>query len=84
MELVDIIGFAGAAALLTGYYCVSKGIWKSGALRFQLVNLTGSVGILVNALHYGAYPAVILNIAWSVVALTSVLHIAWRYRAIDD
>lgn len=59
--LVDLIGWAGAGALLAAYWRVSTRRTDGAAVSYQTLNLIGSVLVLLNSLYHGAYPSVAIN-----------------------
>lgn len=67
--LVDIIGWIGAAALLVAYALVSTRRVEGDSTVYQTMNLVGSVLLIVNTVHYGAYPSSFLNLVWGAVAI---------------
>lgn len=71
--LVDVIGWIGAAALLSAYALVSSGRLHGRGLGFQVLNLVGAVGLLVNGAYHGAWPSVGLNSVWLVVGVLALL-----------
>lgn len=70
--LVDVAGWLGAGALLSAYALVSSGRLRGRAIGFQLLNLAGAVGLLVNGVYHGAWPSAGLNSVWLVVGLTAL------------
>ncbi len=68
----SIIGFIGAALILVGYWQVSRGIWQGKGKAFQLVNLLGSALLVWYSLLLAAYPVVVLNAVWLVVAVVAL------------
>lgn len=70
--LVDVVGWVGAAALLGAYALVSAGRIDGRGGGFQLLNLVGAVGLLVNGAYHGAWPSVGLNAVWFVVGLLAL------------
>lgn len=73
--LVDVVGWVGAGALLGAYVLVSSGRLHGSSLAFQLLNLLGAVGLLVNGAYHGAWPSVGLNSVWFVVGLLALLRL---------
>ena len=67
--LIDIIGWIGAGMLLYAYARVSSGRWSGRSVPFQLLNVGGSIGFIVNSGYHGAYPSVFVNIIWAAIAL---------------
>ena len=74
--LVDIIGWAGAGALLVGYGLVSADRLTGTSLGYQALNVLGSLGLIVNSFYYGAFPSFGLNIVWIGIGLFAL----WRSR----
>jgi hypothetical protein len=67
--LYDIIGWGGATLILAAYFLVSTKKLQPTSKEFQLLNLFGAIGIVVNSLHYRAFPSVGLNAVWILIAL---------------
>ena len=67
--LIDIIGWIGAGMLLYAYARVSSGSWSGQSMAFQLLNVVGSIGFIINSGYHGAYPSVFVNIVWAGIAL---------------
>ena len=76
---MDTAGWVGAAALLLGYGLVSAGHLSGRSTGFQLLNLVGSLGLLVNGIWHGAWPSAALNAVWLVIGLAAVRRLA-RHR----
>jgi hypothetical protein len=70
--MVDLLGWAGAAALLTAYWMVSTQRTRGTAMAYQALNLIGSVLVLVNSLYYGAYPSVAVNLVWILIGVYAI------------
>lgn len=77
---VDIIGWIGAALLLSAYGAVSLGRWQGRSAMFQIFNALGSGGLIVNSMYYGAYPSVALNIVWILIAVWAIFGVPRRPR----
>lgn len=65
--VVDVVGWIGALSLLSAYALVSAGRLDGRGYGFQLLNLVGAVGLLVNGVYHGAWPSAGLNTVWLVV-----------------
>jgi hypothetical protein len=70
--LVDVLGWAGAVALLSAYWLVSTRRTDGASLWYQLLNLLGAVLVLANSLYYGAYPSVAVNAVWILIGLYAI------------
>ena len=64
-----IIGWAGAALILLAYLLVSTKKLSSVSKEFQLLNLFGAVGIVINSSVHRAFPSVGLNVVWAIIAV---------------
>jgi hypothetical protein len=73
--MIDIIGWIGAASLLVAYALVSTRRLTGDSTIYQLLNVGGSVLLIINSFFYGAYPSVGINIAWIAIAFSALL---WR------
>ena len=73
--LGEIVGWYGAIAIVIAYALVSFSILTPTSVIFQLLNLTGGLGIIVNSFLHKAYPPAILNTIWSIIAIIAILKI---------
>ena len=69
---IDMIGWVGAALLLTAYVLVSTERWRGRSFRFQLSNALGSACLIANTIYYEAYPSAVVNIVWVVIAICTL------------
>ena len=67
--IIGLVGWIGAAALLTAYWMVSTRRADGASTLYQALNLIGSVLVLLNSFYYGAYPSVVVNGVWIVIGL---------------
>jgi len=70
---VDLIGWAGAVLVLTAYLMVSTRRLGGESGRYQLMNLLGSIALIVNTLYYRAYPSTFVNLAWMTIAIYTLM-----------
>lgn len=71
--LIDIVGWAGAVALLGAYALVSTRRLEGDALSYQLLNLTGGALLIANSFYYGAFPSVGVNMVWIGIAVFAIV-----------
>ena len=62
--LIEFIGWAGAALVLAAYALVSTGRVRAQSWTYQLLNISGAFGLVVNSWWYGAIPSVVVNVIW--------------------
>ncbi len=77
--LIDILGWIGAIALLVAYALISAKRVEGDSPGYQLLNLVGSLLLILNTLYYGAYPSSFLNLFWIAVALYSLRKVIGKY-----
>jgi hypothetical protein len=73
--LYEIIGWAGTLAILFAYFLLSFHKISSNSKEYQLLNLFGAMGIIVNSAIHGALPSVALNTAWLIIAMYALYKI---------
>ena len=76
--LVETIGWYGMAAILLAYILVSFKVIASDSATFQLLNLTGALGVAVISIRQKAKQPAALNLVWAVVALVALVQLAIR------
>jgi hypothetical protein len=74
-KFAEICGWYGMVALIVAYFLVSFGIIDGQGLVFQLINLTGGVGLLVVAASKGVTQSVILNFFWAIIGLAAIMRL---------
>jgi hypothetical protein len=72
---VYIFGWYGAAAILAAYALLSFDILTATGLVYQLLNMTGAMGIALASFSKRDYPPVALNVVWVMIALFALLRI---------
>ncbi len=76
--LIDIFGWIGAAGLLIAYALVSAKRVEGDSTGYQLLNTVGSIFLMINTIHYGAYPSALLNLFWLGVAIYAMRKVIFR------
>lgn len=74
-NIIEIVGWYGVAAILTAYFLLSFDYTSSDSIVFQLLNLSGAVGIIIDAWKDKNYQPVLLNIVWAVIAVIAILNL---------
>ena len=72
--LIDIAGWLGAALLLLAYFLVSTGRARGSSIRYQALNIVGSILLGSNAFYYGAMPSVGIDVAWIGIGVLALVH----------
>lgn len=72
-KLIEMIGWYGVVAILLAYALVSFGCISSKGYVYQLLNLTGALGVLVISIIKKAHQPAVLNFAWAVIAFIAII-----------
>ena len=72
--IVNIIGWLGSAAVVLAYALVSTNRVNGDSLLYQLLNLFGSIFLIVNTVYLGALPSAFVNMMWVGIAVFAL----WR------
>jgi hypothetical protein len=71
--LIDVVGWAGVAALLVAYVLVSTKRMEGDSMGYQLLNMAGAALLIANSFYYGAYPSVGVNVIWIGIAVFALV-----------
>ena len=71
--LIDIGGWIGAVALLSAYALVSNRRLAGDSIRFQSLNVIGSVLLALNSGYHGAMPSVVVNGVWILIGAVALI-----------
>lgn len=74
-RLAEFCGWYGMLALIVAYFLVSFGVIDGEGLIFQLINLTGGIGLLIVAASKGVLQSVILNFFWAAIGVVAIARI---------
>jgi hypothetical protein len=66
---VEVIGWIGAALILGSYALISAGKVRAESLTYQLMNVLGAAGFVVNSGWNGALPSAAMNVIWIGIGL---------------
>jgi hypothetical protein len=61
---VEVIGWAAAALILGAYALLSAGRLRAESISYQLMNIIGAAGFVVNSGWNGALPSAAMNVVW--------------------
>jgi hypothetical protein len=77
MALYDLVGFAGAAIIITVYFANQQRWLRSDDWRYPLANLIGSVLILVSLYFEWNFPSVVIELFWAAISLFGLAKSGW-------
>jgi hypothetical protein len=69
---VEVIGWAAAALILGAYALLSAGRLRAESLTYQLMNILGAAGFIVNSGWNGALPSAAMNVIWMAIGVYSL------------
>lgn len=72
---IQIIGWTGTLAYIAAYICVSLRILKSDTHFYHALNAVGGVCLVINAFSLTDTPAIVVNVAWIIIAFVSMIRI---------
>jgi hypothetical protein len=71
--IIEALGWYGALAILISFFLVSFGYVSPHSLPYLFGNLTGALGLMIEAKSRKAYPSIFLNIVYGLVALLAIV-----------
>lgn len=71
----EVLGWYGMSALIVAYALASFSAVSADGLVYQLLNLTGSLGLLVIAAVKGVTQSVLLNLFWMAIGVVAIAKI---------
>jgi hypothetical protein len=79
--LVEVAGWAGASLILLAYLLLSAGRLTGQSLSYQLMNVVGAAGFIVNGWWHGALPSAVLNVIWLMIGAIATWRILKKRRS---
>ena len=76
--LIETIGWLAALSILLAYALISAGKIEARSLTYQLLNIFGAAGFVVNSGWNGAFPSAAMNIVWMGIGIVTLL----RFRRV--
>ncbi|MBI4599029.1 hypothetical protein HY734_02430 [Candidatus Uhrbacteria bacterium] len=72
LSIPELLGWYGVVAILLAYVLLTFSVLESQSLAYHLLNASGAVGIVVDAVHQKNWQPAVLNIIWLVIAAIAV------------
>ena len=70
--LIDVGGWLGAILILVAYFLVSTRRVHGASVRYQALNVVGSLLVGANAFYYRALPSFSINVVWIGIAVLAL------------
>lgn len=74
-KFTEFCGWYGMIALIVAYFLVSFSWISADGMIFQILNLTGGIGLLIVAASKGVVQSVILNFFWAIIGIVAIVRI---------
>jgi hypothetical protein len=81
MDLYEVVGWLGALIVLIAYWLVTR---YGTSMLYHVLNATGALGLLVNAVYHRALPSAAVNLVWIGIAVWGIALIGQRRRATPE
>jgi hypothetical protein len=72
---IEIAGWIAAALIISAYALVTSGRLQPRSAAYQLINLFGALGFIINSGWNGAIPSAALNVVWLGIATYGLLRL---------
>lgn len=72
-NFIEIIGWIGAVLIVGAYFFNINGKLKSSSIVYIISNLLGGIFFTLNTFVHKAYPSMIVNIIWVIIAIAAIL-----------
>ena len=72
---VEIVGWIAAVLILTAYAMLSAGKLTGNSVAYQVMNIVGAAGFVVNTAYNGAIPSAVLNVIWVGIGIYALVKI---------
>lgn len=80
--IIEIFGWYGTIAILSAYVLLSFDMITANRISFQLLNLTGAIGIIIVSIAHSNYQPAVIDIVWALIALTALFKIVSSRRTV--
>jgi hypothetical protein len=79
--LVEIAGWGGAVLILLAYLLLSAGKLTGQSLTYQVMNIVGAAGFVINGWWHRALPSASLNVLWLLIGAIATWRILKKRRS---
>lgn len=74
-KIIEALGWYGVLAILAAYALVTFTVIQAKSYPYQLLNLTGALGLVIEATSKRDQQPAALNIVWAVIALIAIIQL---------
>jgi hypothetical protein len=72
MNIIEIIGWIGSVLIVGAYFFNINGKLKSNSVLYILSNMIGGIFFTINTFVHKAYPSMVVNIIWVIIAIAAI------------
>ena len=72
---IEVIGWYGALAIISAYFLNSFSFISAGDLSYQILNVTGALGMIAVSYFKRAYQPMTVNIVWAVIGGLAIINL---------
>ena len=72
---IEIAGWIAAVLILTAYGLLSAGKLTGKSVAYQVMNIVGAIGFVINTGYNGAIPSAVLNVIWVGIGVWALVKI---------
>jgi hypothetical protein len=72
MDIQQILGWTGALLFILAYFLLSIKKLKPDKLPYQLLNIFGGIGLVINSFHTHDYPSMLTNTIWASIGVFAI------------
>jgi len=76
----DWLGIAGSSMICTAYLAVANGWVDARRLGYHVINLAGSVLLLISLYYRPNAGAILIEVLWASIAIYALVRIVWTLR----
>lgn len=75
--ITEIAGWYGVVVIVVAYTLSTFGVLSVHDTMYQVLNLTGAIGVVLDALDDKNYQPAVLNIIWAIVAVLALIGVSF-------
>ncbi|KKT44151.1 MAG: hypothetical protein UW34_C0017G0007 [Parcubacteria group bacterium GW2011_GWA2_44_15] len=79
LVFIEVAGWYGAFAVIAAYILIQFSFFQTDNLYYQLLNLTGSIGIIADTIRKKDFQPFIINVMWLLVAMAAIVSSIVRF-----
>lgn len=77
-KLTEFCGWYGVFALILAYALASFGIIVASGIVYQLLNLSGAIGLMIVAMSKRVAQSVFINIIWIIIGIIVITKLIFQ------